>query len=286
MPTNENKLAYLLIPFFAIFGPFFQALDGLHIGFWHAQVLIIAGVLLGVSLFLTGALLAVGERLRILILATITLALIDVIFGGALVKDLIIEGTWAASKQLRKATFSLLLFACLGVTYLLLWVVRRHAATILMAVIGAFFLATIVLHPAFLPGRFDKSAHVASQRTAPSDLPIVVHLVFDELMAPGAMALYQPAGAEAAKAMMSLNERFGFRLYGRVYSRHYFTVDSLGSMLNYDMTGVETPSGAASWPPAPAGTRAATPASSATRPRNRTARDRTGATGRPDGSGI
>lgn len=240
MPTNQIKLAYLLIPLFAILGPFLQALDGLHIAFWRGEVLIIAGVLLAVSLLLAGALLTVGERLRILILASITLALIDVIFSSGVLKDLIIESAWSTSKQLRKATFIVLLFACLGVTYLLLWGVRQHAATILVAVMGMFFLATMVLHPAYLPGRFDKTAHAAVQRTAPGDLPIVVHLVFDELMAPGAMALHQPAGAEVAKAIVSLNEQFGFRLYGRVYSRHYFTVDSLGSMVNYDMSGVDT----------------------------------------------
>jgi hypothetical protein len=68
-------------------------------------------------------------------------------------------------------------------------------------------------------------------------LPIVLHLIFDELMSPGAMTGDLPGGAEARQTVMEFGQRHSFRMYDSVYSRYFFSGVSIPSMMSSEYVG-------------------------------------------------
>lgn len=153
------------------------------------------------------------------------------------------DQVWYLKRGIIKTIKVVVSLAFFGVIYHVLWILRQHVTTILATIFGAIFLTTIILHPVLFPDKFfaSKNANRMSDSTSASaHLPIVIHIVFDELMSPEAMSLRGHAGKDVAAMMKDFSEKFKFRLYGRVYSRHYFTADSLGTMFNFDATSLKS----------------------------------------------
>ena len=69
--------------------------------------------------------------------------------------------------------------------------------------------------------------------------------MLDEMMAPEAIPEEIPGGSFLREEILRLHEDFGFRLYGRAYSRHYYSAASIPNLLNYEFSGVTSSSQAA-----------------------------------------
>ena len=117
----------------------------------------------------------------------------------------------------------------LGLLFLVLcgvlWVLRRHAAS-LVSLVMAIVLATSLLAP---------ETQAVSGGPAPAaggDRPLVVHLVLDEHVGLEGLRSAPVPDAFARRVESFFVER-GFRLFARAYSEHDSTVPSLGHLLNF-----------------------------------------------------
>lgn len=113
---------------------------------------------------------------------------------------------------------------------------RVHEVVLVLAAV--FAGTTVLMNPAprvsplaDLPDWFfDDGAYDES-------LPVVLHLVFDELMSPGAIDGGLEGGEAVRRALYEMGERFGLRTYDSVYSRTFFTNDALIDLVNAEWSG-------------------------------------------------
>jgi hypothetical protein len=136
------------------------------------------------------------------------------------------------------------LFAVVLVVTTVFWHLREHLPSLLFV----FFMVLLVmvvaghrwpkLREAVAADDADNLARAwAASGSFNGDLPVVIHLVFDELMSPGAITEALPGGPEVRHATQDLAERHALRMYDSVYSRHFFTGDSLNHLMNGEYVG-------------------------------------------------
>ena len=70
-----------------------------------------------------------------------------------------------------------------------------------------------------------------------AQLPVVVHIIFDELMSPGGLTSDIPGADRARQAYYDLGSRYGFRTFDSVYSRYFFSGVSIPNLMNADYLG-------------------------------------------------
>jgi hypothetical protein len=136
------------------------------------------------------------------------------------------------------------------------WHLRRHLPALLL-VFFAVLLATVVAGhrwPRLREGAGGTDADRLARDWAASgpfnrDLPVVLHLVFDEMMSPGAIADELPGGSDVRQAMHTLAATHSLRVFDSVYSRHFFTGDSLHNLMNREYLGRTSLTHAAKEPP-------------------------------------
>jgi len=124
------------------------------------------------------------------------------------------------------------LFA-LSIIYILCRSFRDHLAVILISVFGAIFVSSIAIHLLTVNENEDLKYAASNGRT---DHPPIIHLVFDELIGAEGIDRDIPGGEEVYQLVRKFHDRFNFRLYGKAFSRHFWTTMSIPNMLNYDYT--------------------------------------------------
>jgi hypothetical protein len=125
------------------------------------------------------------------------------------------------------------------------WIMRAHVHSILLVFVGVLLVSVIVTHriPKLRPDRIDAEASDALSRKWQASgkfnekLPIVVHLVLDEMMSPGAMTDDLPGGSATRQALLDFAERHSLRTFDSVYSRYYSTSESLPHLMNSEYLG-------------------------------------------------
>jgi hypothetical protein len=117
------------------------------------------------------------------------------------------------------------------------WPLRRHLAPLMIAIFGVFNVATIGLAPAYSTAP-PRTIAVPVQR---ADLPPIVHIILDEQIGLDGLADGVPGGEELRKWLLGFLEAEGFAVFGRAYSRYFYTRDSIPSAFNFRMN--ETPEG-------------------------------------------
>jgi hypothetical protein len=137
----------------------------------------------------------------------------------------------------------------LGVALVVLavfWSIRDHLPAILFVFVSVLLVTVVITEPA---PRFRnessatlRSADELSKRWAKSgkfnsNLPIVVHLVFDELMSPGAMTDEVPGGPETRQSIEEFGKRHSMRLFESVYSRFFFSGMSIPNIMDREYLG-------------------------------------------------
>jgi hypothetical protein len=125
------------------------------------------------------------------------------------------------------------------------WVLRSHLHSILLVFVGVLLAGAIATQrvPKMRADRLDADegerlagAWKASGRFN-ENLPVVVHLVFDEMMSVGAMTDDLPRGAATRQALLEFSRKHSFRTFGSVYSRYYYTSDALPNLMNREYLG-------------------------------------------------
>ena len=125
------------------------------------------------------------------------------------------------------------------------WQIRTHLPRLLL-VFFTVLLAGVVLTRPLPKVRTDRAAAGGAGQLSRAwaaagsfnhDLPIVVHLVLDELMSLGAMTKDLPNGSATRQSLLNFSEKHSFRIFDAVYSRHFLTSDSLLSLMNGDYLG-------------------------------------------------
>ncbi len=229
---------------------FVFALGHLGIPIFRSESLILMSSLLIVALLLGVLLVRSGERLRIFVLAIFVVSFLDVVFGGWDLISRLIPVTEFPQASLRRGLTGIVLLSVFMTVFWVLWLIRYNAPRILTVAFAAFFISSVFTHvnssqfkfPALL--KAEKSVGTDSPRsefvaTAPK-LPLVVVIVLDELMAPEAIPQDIPGANVVRQEILRFHKDFGFRLYGRAYSRHYFSGASIPDMLNYKYSSVAT----------------------------------------------
>ena len=242
---NEKLVAFLIAPL-ALIIPLYQALANLQIALLHHETLLVIGLLFG-GACLVGLLAALGgEKLRVFLLAGITIALLDVALETrALFNSLqpIIDDS-ALRSIFQPIKTACLLSIAGGITYLY-WVLRMHIHSILFIFLTATLLATVITQPlpkVYTMARFDEPPDSVVRQWSEvgplnSDLPIVLHIILDELISPSAIERDLPGGVETARMMYEFGETHSFRTFDSVYGRHYFSPISIPNMMNAEYRG-------------------------------------------------
>jgi hypothetical protein len=125
------------------------------------------------------------------------------------------------------------------------WVIREHLTAILLVFVSVLLVSVVVTHraPKLRPAHVASdqadllSAQWKSSGSFNEKLPIVVHLIFDEMMSPGAMTNDLPRGAEMRQASLDFAQRNSLRLYDSVYSRFFFSGVSIPNIMNAEYLG-------------------------------------------------
>lgn len=141
--------------------------------------------------------------------------------------------------------------ALAGVLTLVFWQIRLHLASILLVFFSVLLLSVIATQrmPKVHPDRLEaEEGERLSRKWATAgkfnqNLPIVVHLIFDEMMSPGAITDDLPGGAATRTALFAVGEKHAFRTFDSVYSRYYYTSESIPNLMNREylgQTGMDT----------------------------------------------
>lgn len=136
--------------------------------------------------------------------------------------------------------------AVLGSLFALFWLLLRllggHAPGLMVVFLIAALASTVATRP--MPnfrahaGDARDGAHAVVQwreKQPFRDLPIYVHVVFDEMMSTGAIP-GEGIGPQVRQSLYSL-ERHGVRTFDSIYSRRYYSGVSLPNMMNAEFEG-------------------------------------------------
>lgn len=137
------------------------------------------------------------------------------------------------------------LFSILVAVYWLLWRIRPHAATLLLVCLSVAALGTVLDRPWLNVAASDVAADDGAARVAEwaatggfdDRLPVVLHIVFDELMSPGGIDPALPGGATTRDAMHQMASAHDLRLYDSIYSRFYYSAVSLPNLMDGEYAG-------------------------------------------------
>lgn len=126
--------------------------------------------------------------------------------------------------------------------------IDRHAPALLLVVGLAALVTTVGQQPLLRMGGGSRAAEDGEALArrwigeGGSDLPVVIHLVFDELMSTGAIDPALPGGLETRQALVDLASRHRLRLYDSIYSRYFFSGVSIPDLMHTGYLGEEAPS--------------------------------------------
>jgi hypothetical protein len=125
------------------------------------------------------------------------------------------------------------------------WLIRAQLPSILL-VFAAVLLASVAVTqqaPKLRPDRMqaDEGLRLSGKWKASGKfdekLPIVVHLVFDEMMSVGAMTDDLPGAAQTRQALLEFGEKHSFRIFDSAYSRYFYTSEALPELMNREYLG-------------------------------------------------
>jgi Sulfatase len=125
------------------------------------------------------------------------------------------------------------------------WLLRVHLPSILLVFVTVLLVSVVVTRPSpkIRADRIEaQEGDQVSRKWSASGrfnqkLPIVVHLVFDEMMSVGAMTDDLPGGSAMRASLQAFGEKHSLRMFDSVYSRFFFSGVSLPNMMNTEYRG-------------------------------------------------
>lgn len=132
------------------------------------------------------------------------------------------------------------LISLMIVTGLVFQRIRAHVAALMLIFAAAALVGTILgqpwlnLTPSDLQEDDGTSLAERWHGRGPFNeaLPVVLHIVLDELMSSGAVDVTLPGGAAAHEAMLAFGRTHGFRMFDSVYSQFYFSGLSIPNLMD------------------------------------------------------
>ena len=184
----------------------------------------LAGILVGIPLAIAGP-----TRLRAFGFAALLFIFFDIQFS---LVNTIYDYLATESDVLQRYA---LVIVALFVAQLIILGLHKHIATIITTVFTVTILTTIALPIQ----KVSYGAQPVAALNAPEpDLPPMIHLVLDEHIGIEGIPLDIEGGIELKDLLMEFYERWGFRLYGRAYSKYLMTYDSMTNLLNGQTSAV------------------------------------------------
>lgn len=127
----------------------------------------------------------------------------------------------------------------------LFWLIRDHLPAMLIVFVAVLLVSVVATNrlPKLRPDRMeaDEGLDLAQkwEKSGRFDekLPIVVHLVFDEMMSVGAITDDLPGGSDMRQSLLAFGEKHSFRMFDSVYSRYYFSGEALPNLVNAEYRG-------------------------------------------------
>jgi hypothetical protein len=230
---TRHRAMILFFPPLALTAPMLEAFGTLDIPIVNAPSATLFGGLFVFGLLLggLGAILlppsGTGHRLRhaayVAVLAGIVLLAIDVAANG---HQLLMR--LAASRASR---VGIAVGAAVGL-FGVLWPIRKYAAPLLFVASCAFFGSTVALNASVFRTWSEQQPAVASA-PADTDRPPFIYIVLDGAMGVEGLDA-APGGRALATEIRELFNRYGFRVHGAAFSRHYVSVRSIPNTLNFD----------------------------------------------------
>ena len=244
---RRNRFFYLMFPVLALMSPIVGNLNGVSYtvstGSSHINPGSHFGILLILSsLFLLtlGALVAwldapgksKSRKLNFIKYALITgivFLAIDMIYGGHKIADALRPlGDEMKTVKIWRIIFAVVVLPAL---FVLLRFLRENLPILLVTVFGSIFISSIFLHffPVDQSPKFDLEDSKGNHQ-----LPPVIHIILDEMI--GAEGIDRSvAGGEATyQRIRRFHKQFGFRLYGKAFSRHWYSGISIPNIMNFD----------------------------------------------------
>lgn len=136
------------------------------------------------------------------------------------------------------------LLTAAGLVGAIAWWWRDRMPGILAVFAGALLLSTVVSSPApkvfAEPGGATEAPPIDGFRsTGPFNeaLPVIVHIVLDEMQSTGAIDASATVGAAARDRLLAMGERNGLRTFDSVYSRYFFSGVALPNLMNAELEG-------------------------------------------------
>lgn len=217
--------------------PVYRSFAAAEVPLLLLEAQIVIGLMLLIAAIPVLILHKTGPGMRLLVLTLILFISLDLAgvyvgpFEAFRLDDRIPENTRILAK-------GLILLLILTALYAGLRLIRRHAVKIVAIYFIVVALAVIAIEP--LPTLTSKTAAdspAAVNDTGDPKPPLVIHLLFDGMLAPGAIDPGIRGGKAVYRAMQRLAEPHGFRVFERAYSRHHATVTSIPNMMNAEYTG-------------------------------------------------
>jgi hypothetical protein len=125
-------------------------------------------------------------------------------------------------------------------TLLLCWAIKRHLSLILTAVFATMLAATVVFGEAqdelspSLP-----AATLNDPKPQWHPVPTFVHLVLDEYIGIEGIPADVPNGKKMRAFLRDFFDKYGFRLFGRAYSRYASTYNAIPNIVNFSSEPID-----------------------------------------------
>jgi hypothetical protein len=125
------------------------------------------------------------------------------------------------------------------------WLIRAQLPSILLVFVAVLLVSVVFTHrlPKMRPDRVEAqegdqlSKKWAASGTFNDKLPVVIHLVFDEMLSVGAMTDDLPTAEQTREALLDFGVKHSFRTFDSVYSRSYYTAESIPHMMHREYLG-------------------------------------------------
>lgn len=243
----KNKICYFLFPFVALMSPVVANLNGIFDTLLSKESYITSSIpiwifVFGLSVlcFLLGILCVYvdalaqkrgGRVLKYFLISGVIFLALDLSYGGIqIAENLMPFGKEFYALRVFKVVFALVIFSIL---FGLVRFLSAKLPIILVAIFGSFFISSLILC-LFPAGNNEKNNH--RPRSLDITKPPIIHMILDEMIGAEGIDRSIPEGEQTYQLIRNFHDRFNFRLYGKAFSRHFWTGMSVPNMMNYDYT--------------------------------------------------
>jgi hypothetical protein len=226
--SNPDLVYHLLAPALLFLTSFISFVTYNHYSYTTPEIWICLAGLAAIAFLCGLAGIVGGWPVRVVLTAALLLLWVDLQFDW-----------WDESKSWPELRVT-------GVFVLVLvlsFAMRRHLSRIVTAVFATMLVSTVVLAAIDGPASPDSGAASAelgrpATTTKPTprahpELPILVHLILDEHIGIEGIPHDVPHGREMRQFLRDFFEMYGFRVFGRAYSRYATTRNALPNLVNF-----------------------------------------------------